>query len=77
VTLQATSCRSCGAEILWVKTTKDKNMPLDAEPSGAGEFALEWEGEQAIARKVGQGYTGDRYTCHFVTCPDAKKWRRS
>lgn len=25
-------CKSCGAEILWVKMTSGKSMPVDAKP---------------------------------------------
>lgn len=25
-------CRSCGAEIIWIKTARGKAMPCDAEP---------------------------------------------
>ena len=32
-------CRSCGAEIVWVKTLQGKNMPIDAETDdGSGLF---------------------------------------
>lgn len=30
-------CRSCGASIQWIKTTKGKNMPVNAD--GTSHFA--------------------------------------
>ncbi len=34
------TCRSCGAQIVWVKTNSGKNMPVDAStcPDGATSF---------------------------------------
>ena len=53
-------CRSCGAEIVWMKTGSGKNIPVDAE-TVADEGATIFDPEQMIS--------------HFATCPEAKEWR--
>ncbi|MGH3476019.1 MAG: hypothetical protein ACRDQD_04190 [Nocardioidaceae bacterium] len=73
------TCRSCGAPIQWAKTAMGKAMPLDAEPSPNGNVHL--HGDVAVvlvADDIGRvRATGARlYLSHFVTCPDAQKWRR-
>lgn len=45
-------CRSCGADIIWVKTRNGKNMPVDFD-ADLGEVAE---------------YDRDRMTSHFDTC---------
>lgn len=52
-------CRSCGARILWMKTAKGKNMPVD--------FDVDIEQEKEFDR--------DRMTSHFDTCPSAEQHR--
>ena len=54
-------CRSCGAEIVWVKTMSRKLMPVDA---GTWE-----EGDEF--------YKPQKHVSHFATCPQAGKWRRN
>jgi hypothetical protein len=56
----ADKCRSCGAEIVWLKTINGKNMPVDAETFEDGDELFEPK----------------RHTSHFATCPDAEKFRR-
>ena len=47
-------------------------MPVDAQPTPLGNLALEGD----FAAVISGEYTGERYISHFVTCPDAKRWRR-
>ena len=54
------TCRSCGAEIVWLKTVNGKNMPVDAETFEPGDELFEPK----------------RHTSHFSTCPEADKHRR-
>ena len=75
-------CRSCGAEIKWIKTFSGKSMPVDNHPiyfseGGSGIFVTdggavihgtECPKNQANAR-VG-------YISHFATCPNADQHRR-
>ena len=56
-----TLCRSCRAEIVWLKTTGGKAMPVDA--------ASVQEGDKL--------YSYTRHISHFASCPDAKKFRRA
>lgn len=81
-------CGSCGALMVWVKT-KSAAMPLDAheERSGAtersamvavptvfddGNIVL----DDGVARVKALGDEGPFYQSHFVTCPEAKQWRK-
>lgn len=54
------TCRGCGAEIVWLKTQKGKNMPVDAETVTDGD---------AI-------YDRNIHTSHFDTCTNARPFRR-
>jgi len=58
------NCKSCGAEIVWVKTNAGKNHPVNAEP------------EKRIILLDGGAQVMDAYTSHFATCPDADKFRK-
>jgi len=55
------NCKSCGAEIEWLKTKNGKSMPVDAEP-----IMIETTGAPI------QGYKS-----HFATCPNANQHRTS
>lgn len=68
------TCRSCGAPITWAKTDKGKAMPLDAEPTPAGN--LELDGGRVRFVTPDANATTSRYTSHFATCPDAVSHRR-
>ncbi len=57
-------CRSCGAEILWVKTTNGKDMPVDAKP------------ERLMVAYANGYHLEDCYRSHFATCPNADQHRR-
>ena len=53
-------CRSCGEEIIWLKTDGGRNIPADADTVD-DKGATIFDPEQMIS--------------HFATCPDANKWR--
>lgn len=64
-------CRSCGAEIRWVKLRpKLKNHPIDAISRKVIVLSDVSEGGSPHAKIV------DGYTSHFATCPDAAEFRR-
>ena len=70
-------CKSCGAEIIWVKTSSS-SMPCDPEavhyrPDKAGEaMVVTPSGKIIRARIVPPAQcTGHGYTPHFATCPNA------
>ena len=54
-------CRSCGEEIVWLKTDSGKNIPVDAD---------------TVADKDAEIFDSKQMTSHFATCPDANKWRK-
>ena len=77
-------CRSCGAEIKWIKMASGKSMPVDAKPIS---FVLTHPGEEKALTlvtdegKIARGYydpSGDKtgYTSHFATCPNAESFRK-
>lgn len=53
-------CRSCKAPIVWLKTAKDKPMPVNADSVHPGDMALEL----------------GKHVSHFATCPDANTHRK-
>jgi hypothetical protein len=77
---RVSECRSCGAAIIWTKTQKGKNMPVDAEPSSAGNYALQEDAPAPLAVRLANDaaatYTGPKHQSHFETCPDAKRWSK-
>lgn len=77
-------CRGCGREIIWAKTDKGKNMPVDPEPAPNGTFVLLRVGGELRARhySVAMEHVSEvdrpqeRYVSHWATCPDAQDFRR-
>lgn len=82
------TCRSCGAEIRWIKTRNGKNMPVDPEEYYVLEGAVT-ENRQAITFVSGDGRIirgvtvrpenplGEIcYISHFATCPYADQHRK-
>ena len=74
------TCRSCGSQIIFIRTTAGKAMPCDPDPinferSGGPETFVTPEGkvERGKRRESGplQGYIS-----HFATCPFADKHRK-
>lgn len=66
------TCRSCGAEILWAVTANGKRMPLDAQPV-PGLFAirdLPGHDPEATSPPISV------YRSHFATCPNADQHRK-
>lgn len=79
----AAHCRGCGREILWAETRSGKRIPLDPEPSVAGNVVLEQasssEGGLEVFRALflapGSSWPSKRYVSHFSTCPAAARFR--
>lgn len=67
-------CRSCGKEINWSRTMKDKPIPIDPEPVLGGNVILEANG--ALARVVKPDPGVRRFVSHFSTCPNAAHHRK-
>lgn len=75
--VRVTTCRSCKADIVWTRTPKGKNMPIDSTPVPDGDWMLE-EGEDGKpnavhASNIHGALEGDmaRYQSHFKSCPNA------
>lgn len=58
--LNIRNCRSCGAQIVWMKTKRGKNIPVDAETANPGERVFQY----------------GVHTSHFSTCPNADQHRK-
>ena len=85
-----TTCKSCGASIIWVTTEKGKKMPLNEKSALNGNIILMHKKvrDPPIARyqnkreektrddKRNPDAARTRYVSHFVTCPQAKGWRK-
>lgn len=69
-------CRSCGAPITWVSTTKDKAMPVDAEPSEHGNLMIVDGTAHVVPTDTPQLQPVPLYRSHFVTCVHADAWRK-
>jgi hypothetical protein len=54
-------CHSCKKDIIWLKTFKGKNIPVDAETVKDPEAKL---------------FDRATMVCHFETCVDAEKFRK-
>lgn len=79
-------CRSCKAPVIWVKTSKGSDMPIDAEPNVKGNMTIETRTVEdnghmrdvvfatVVAPLFAMGQL--RYMSHFATCKQAKSWRR-
>ena len=72
-------CKSCGAEILWIKMKSGKAMPVDPEPY---RFCKVGEDPDTFVTKEGETVKGipgvimTGYISHFATCPNADRHRR-
>lgn len=60
VQITRAKCRSCSAEIVWLKTATGRQMPVDAATVEAGDVTFD----------------GKRHRSHFATCPTAFAHRR-
>ena len=76
-------CRSCGADIIWIKMASGKMMPCNAVPIryrlnfASGKLTLVTP-DGKIARGNADPVSGERvgYLSHFATCPCAEQHRR-
>lgn len=62
------TCRSCGAPIMWAITDRGRRMPL-SKATERRTFTLEQNGDATICRSV------VTYDSHFTDCPDADRHR--
>lgn len=78
------TCKSCGAEVLWVKLVPlNRPNPLDPTPTRQGNIRMLGM-RKAVARVLGKAELADAelaseelYTSHFATCPNARQHRKA
>ena len=73
-------CRSCGAEIIWLTMASGRRMPINPEPSPAGNVVADLVVAVGAVLSTTPGAAkpaGPLYLSHFATCPQGKTWRRS
>lgn len=75
------TCRSCGARIRWVITSKGHRMPLDPNPHPQGNVVPQGQSItvlEPLAVVLPEPPT-DRpaWRSHFATCPNAAKHRKT
>ncbi len=71
------SCRSCGASVLWGVTANGKRAPFDEMPDPAGKFKIDDTKDPPVFEWAKpEDPPGERFTNHFVTCPDRAQWRK-
>ena len=63
------TCKSCGAPLMWVETQKGKNMPIDHNP----DLEHLWIG---ICPGTKPMFDAASMICHFDTCKHAEDHRR-
>ena len=74
-------CRSCGADILWVRMASGKAMPVDASPTVGGNIQVKGDGTASVASaeavEMARGeLVPTLHYSHFVTCPNADAHRK-
>lgn len=57
--IKVSNCRSCDAQIVWMKTESGRNMPVDVDSVSEGD----------------EVFDPSEHVSHFSTCPDADKFR--
>lgn len=78
---RTTSCRSCGAPIMFIRLTTGKENPVDVDsltqvvPDSNGTPYVTTNGDVIKARMVTENGV-QAYTSHFATCPNAAWHRR-
>ena len=74
-------CKSCGAEIKWIRMKSGKRMPVDEKPI---TYRADLKGDLVLITPDGRvaravfDPEADKlgYTSHFATCPNANHFRR-
>lgn len=74
-------CKSCNAEIIWIKTKTGKSMPCNPKPI---QFRPDPDGEMNLVESDGTVIKGTMdtasqrvgYISHFATCPNSNRHRR-
>lgn len=70
-------CRSCQADIIWIRSSNNNLMPLDAQPNPEGNIVIK-DGVAHVMKGdlFEEMLEGERYMTHFATCPNSAKHRK-
>lgn len=74
-------CKSCGAEIIWIKTKNGKAMPCNPQKISykntfpAGDLTLVTPDGRIAKGTLDLGSEDYWYESHFATCPAAASFR--
>lgn len=70
-------CSACGAPIVFARSANDRPIPLNAEPDPNGNIWVSADGRAHYRSKANPIPDGaERYTSHFIDCPQAAQFRR-
>jgi len=76
----STTCRSCGAPIIWCLTRNGKRMPVDANPDPDGNIAIVARvGNAPPAIEILNTRRSESFDAgepHFATCPNSATHRK-
>lgn len=67
-------CIACQAPILWVKTRKDKDMPLDPKPQMVVRVENYLDPDRVTTHEIADVVKA--YVPHWATCPAADRFRK-
>lgn len=85
------ACAACDRTIRWAISDNDRFLPLDPHPIEGGNVELlddviptakgalhraKVHGKNPQLELILEAVDTDRYVTHFVTCPDADRFRR-
>ena len=81
---QVTTCKACGAAIIWIRTRAGRSMPCNADaknyivkPGGSAKIVT--PGGDVISAEIIRNpseASGWGYTPHWSTCPAADNFKR-
>ena len=81
--MNTSTCKGCGAPIVFVKSALGKYIPCDAQlvryranPYGKDMVVVEGEGAVRCDLEFEGLPTGMARISHFATCPQAKQFRK-
>ena len=82
------TCRGCGAEVIWIRTLSGSRMPIDPEPvwvkqEPGGDTFVRKDGSLIFGRRIGDAYDDEdpdsnlieAHESHFATCPVGGQYR--
>lgn len=75
-------CRSCGAQIIFIKTKRGRAIPCDIRPvrfdyEANGPAQIVTEDGDVIRGRISRDGADIGYISHFATCPNAAAHRRN